>query len=126
MKTTQAQFKYFADRVRKWAGVFGLHHVRVAVALQNNPDYDGEDFDPCLAWTDYDTEGSLAIIGLNPELGKIDGGQKSLDRAALHEVWEVVLWPMREMLKARGYSFEQINAQVHDVIRRVETAQLGF
>lgn len=126
MKTTAAQFNYFQGRVAKWAQHYGLHHIRIATALQGNPDNDEEAYDDCLAWAHYDPESSLAIIGLNPELGKEDGSQKSLDRAALHEVWEVIAWPVRDMLLNRGYSFEQVNTVIHDIIRRTETAQLGF
>jgi hypothetical protein len=30
------------------------------------------------------------------------------------------------MLGSRGYSFQQINAVIHDIIRRAETEKFGF
>lgn len=126
MKTTAAQFKYFQNRVAIWAKDYGLNHVRIHTVLQRNPDFDDDEVDDSLAWAHYDAESSLAIIGLNTELDRADSNQKSLDRAALHEVWEVILWPIREMLGDRGYKFSEINAVVHNIIRRSETARLGF
>lgn len=124
MRTTAAQFKYFRGRVKHWAAKYGLHNVRVYAVMEPVPD-DEEENDETIAWALYDVENSIAKIGLSPMLE--DGTSlPTIDRSALHEVWEVMLWPMRELLCARGYSFEQVNAQVHDIIRRVESAQFGF
>jgi hypothetical protein len=78
-----------------------------------------------MAWALYDTESSIARIGLSSFLDN-SVTYATIDRMAFHEVWEVLLWPMREMLGSRGYSFQQINAVLHDIIRRAETEKFGF
>ena len=124
MKTTQAQFKHFQSRVKHWAAKYGLHHARIYTVLEFIPGEESEN-DETIAWAIYDIENSIAKIALSPMLE--DGTTNStIDRSAFHEVWEVIMWPVREMLGDRGYNFEQINAQIHDVIRRAENAQFGF
>jgi hypothetical protein len=65
------------------------------------------------------------LIGLSPLL-EDHISNATIDRSAFHEVWEVLLWPVRELMSARGYNFEQINGVVHDIIRRAETEKFGF
>jgi len=126
MKTTPAMFGHFEKCVKKWAGNFGLQNVHLGVVLQRRPGVEEEDEEESsAAWADYNMEDSIAIIGLDPE--QLPGTRHvDIERWAFHEVWEVVLWPMRMMLDARGYSWREINTVVHDIIRRAETAQFGF
>jgi hypothetical protein len=123
MKTTQAQFKHFQGRVKHWAGKYGLQHAMVHIVLEENEDDDSEG--ETMAWALYDPESSIARIGLSSFLDN-SVTYATIDRMAFHEVWEVLLWPMREMLGSRGYSFQQINAVLHDIIRRAETEKFGF
>ena len=123
MKTTQAQFKHFQSRVKHWAGKFGLHHVRIDVVLEENEDDENEG--DTMAWALYDPESSMARVGMSCCLDdSVTYGR--IDQTAFHEVYELILWPIREMLGSRGYSFQQINAVIHDIIRRAETEKFGF
>ena len=125
MKTTTAQFDYYAKRVRFWAEKYGLHNLHLSVVNEDFPGDDEEEASNTLGWAHLEPESGMAVVGLTPE---IDAGttQKRLDRVAFHEVWEVVLWGVRTRLRERGVKEGVINAEVHDIIRRAETAQFGF
>jgi len=79
-----------------------------------------DDEDQVLAWVQSDPESGAATVCLNTDWPKhVPRTAKALESTAMHEMAEVLLCQVRELLLPY-YSDKLINTHIHKVIRPLE------
>lgn len=106
MKITEKQFASFRDHVYKWQKSFGLLDWEIYV--------DRGDDNDCEATCDIEKPNMIATIHL------CNIGDNDVKRAALHEILEIVLTDVGDLLLLSGYSEDKVEEELHKIIRRIE------
>ena len=111
MKTTAKDFKLYQEYCHNWQVKLNLQHYAIAFIHDNSrPDTD--------AWVLADSENGIASVGLTIDWDAKPTRQ-DLDRAACHEMLELLHWEIRNLLSAI-FCNEVINRKLHNVIRPLE------
>ena len=110
-KLKKKQLKYFHQRVDYWCNYLGLSDWRVWSEEQEVDDAYGQ----CVA----DLKGRTAVIACNP-LWDYDPDNTDIDKVALHEALELLLWHLHELASERFTTEPEWEAARHGVIRRLE------
>ena len=115
-KLTQANLKTFTLSARKYLKLYGLTNWEVHM--------DFVEMDDSLACCSGDAAGRMAVLGIAPEWIGVEPTKKALDHAALHEVLELLLWDLSNMISDRNIKQETVDTVRHSVIRRLEAATI--
>ncbi len=115
-KTTKQDFAKFARCVRKWGAVFGLKDWEISICHEQ--------------WTDntYANNSTnytarAASVNLSREWpAKPRKGE--IERSAFHEVYEILLAPLRACAGARFVTADEIDEATHYVVRTMESIML--
>lgn len=116
MKTTPQHFDLFKKEVRAWVDTFGLKQYE----LQFTNEYDACN----VATVDADTTAGMASFNLSNEWDNHPLTKAEVARAAFHEVYELLLFEIRQLLGV-FYSQDVVNKKIHDVVRRAENHQFS-
>lgn len=117
MKTTKKQFNEFKKECQKWIKTFGLLGWRFYF------EHADEERGNACAYITFPEhpEGRVFTIGLpvniDMELADID-----IMRSAFHEVMEALLYKIRFLAKARYVQPEEIDEEIHNLVRTLESA----
>lgn len=122
MKTTVADFEFFKKRCLHWFEIFQLGQYEPV--FTHRPEKGSRDVYPGHATCAVDLESMMALINLATNWDLFERSNKELNRAALHEVLEALLWKIRTMLR-EYYKEELINHEMHSVIHRIENVVLS-
>ena len=114
-KPTREHLKIFKAYVEKWQKEFGLFDWDIDVSRMDL----GEDSGACAA-AYTDVEARMAEIILNTTWN-LRPTNELLNQAAFHEVCEILIEPLRYLVRKKGkHSDERIASVVHSIIRRLE------
>ena len=113
-KTTKKDFKLYKKEFKKWYKRFGLSHIEVI--FTRDPD------DNSFGWTTFDSEGMVANVALVINWDTIKPTKKMIKKTAFHECMEVFLFHLRNCATRRFMKEDEIDQEMHRVIRTLETA----
>ena len=82
--------------------------------------YRKETHNGAMASCGADLEGRLAILMVADQWDGIPVTDKELKNAAKHEVFELLLWELCNVLRKPGVTDEEVHSVRHAVIRRLE------
>jgi len=120
MKTTAKHFKIFKTECEKWLNRVGLKNWCVRYYHQDDGD------DGTLASTSYHYGSRVANIYLNRTWNdSIEVSNYELKQSAFHEVCEILLYPLRYLSESRFLAHGDIDTEVHNVIRVLESVLWG-
>lgn len=118
MRTVKKDFVYFKQQCEAFLEQFGLKHWEVAYTHRLEKDHDARS--TCVA----DPEHGMCLINLAVDWGELEPvSRRGLKKCALHEVAELMLWPIRELLR-EFYAEKVVNDKIHYVIRILENTYL--
>lgn len=118
MKTTSKHFEIFKSECEKWIEIMGLLGHRFYF-MHNDDNNDA------LAWCVYpdNHEDRAFTLGLTKTLRKDrinDFSLLDIKRSAFHEVMEAFLYRIRNLSMCRFISPEEVDDEVHNIIRTLE------
>ncbi len=116
--TTKEHFEYFERRVHHWAKVLGLSDWRVVVKHERTGP-------KTHATANAQLQARVATICLSPSWSHEPVTDQELDRVALHEAAEVLLWQLSLMALRHAHHSNVVDEEVHVIIRRLERALWG-
>ena len=117
-KTTKKHFNLFKKECDYWIKEFGL--TNWCVRYYHRKDSKQE----VHAWCNFEFSGRAVDITLNAE---VDDDYKlnpefETKLSAFHEVCEVLLFPLRYLAEARFLTDNEIDPEIHNIIRTLENA----
>jgi hypothetical protein len=115
---TSKHLKVYSDEAMRLAKVFGLTDWEIAFRLMEAK---GEFLACCAA----DNSGRVAVLGLATEWIDDKPTIIKLKDAAMHEVYELLLWDVTQLITERYLKEDDINKTRHALIRRLESATNG-
>jgi len=119
MKTTSRQFKIYRETCQKWIDIFGLKNWRITFRHLPMP------IDVAAQCTWY-TESGSCYLDFNKETNSdCDFSESEIKRYAFHEVMHLVLGRINTLAECRYIQQEEIDQEVHAVIRLFENVILG-
>ena len=116
MKTTKKHFEAFKKECQKWIKIFGILGWRFYFQHQ----------DVCknsLAYCIFpdNIEDRVFTLGLTLNIDR-DSSMLDFKRSAFHEVMEALLFRLRYLANARFLNSEDIDEEIHHLIRTFENA----
>jgi len=115
-QVTQKQFEFFKRECKRWLDVLGLYNWEVRYFLK--PMDDG------YAEVSFNHDGRMADVFLCEDWGSFRVSVPTtaeLRKTALHEVLEILLYPLRYIAECRYVlGVEEIDCACHNVIRVLE------
>lgn len=115
-KTTETHFALFRKHCQKFIDQFGLRQYEVTHTHKR----DMEAVSNCFV----DPESAIVIMNFASDWGMLTPlDEKAIKRAAFHEVMELLLWELRQAMRA-FFSEEVVNKKIHAVIRTWENVHL--
>lgn len=111
--TTNKHFRTFKRECKKWVRVFGLTDWEIHYFHEPDPDNDR-------AWISRDLQNHTAGVFLGLNWDSVPPSDHELERAAFHEVCELLLSPLDDAAKCRYTTVPQINEARHEVIHVLE------
>ena len=119
MKTNKKHFEYFKKRCQHWIDFFGLKQWDIEI-------YHGTQEKGNLAEFTRDYKNKIASIYLNKNWKEFSDkiNKESLNKAAFHEVVEVLLCPLRDLAEDRAWDYAEFDRSIHEVIRTLENVVL--
>lgn len=118
MKTTKNHFKIFIGECRKWILAFGLVDWKTVFYHEDWSESYGES----LAWCKWDQDGRVCSICLNSNWQNEYFSEKILKTVAFHEVGHLLLGRLNNFAVERSATENDIDEEVHAIIRRLEFA----
>lgn len=120
-KLTKEDFSFFKKECRHWADVFGLKNWEINISKRklDNTTY---------AEATFDHNNRCSDIWINSDWSgfPVDINREELRKTALHEVLEILLYPMRSLAENRfSVTEELIDTEVHNIIRSLENVILN-
>lgn len=123
-KTTPEHFSLFKKECRHWIDRFGLRDWNVTFRQMDieNSDPDSVTGAECVA----DLKGRVAALVLQADWRDVEVTNRLVREMAFHEVCHLLLWCLMQLALRRSVSEEDIQAEVHAVIRRLENVILNI
>lgn len=113
MKTTKKHFELYKKSVAFWLDYYGLKGWEIA--------YVHKDWEGNMAYVEYDITGRCATFGLAVNRDKkFFSCPYSIELDAFHEVGELLLSQLTHLCYSRFIIREQIDIEIHNVIRTLE------
>lgn len=119
-KISKGDFSYFESECRNWIKTFGLKSWEVTILKAKL----GEN---SYAETHLDYGNRCASIFLNSNWDELPVAinKKELKKTALHEVLEILFFPLRYLSELRfGVTYEDIDSATHGIIRSLENVMI--
>jgi len=113
-KTTKQHFEIFKKNCQKWINIFGLKEWRVDF---RHGTYSEHSYGSIY----WDYSGKCATIYLTEEWDE-EVDLKQLEKTAFHEVCELLLCVLFDMVDKDKYSYDEKVKEFHTVIRRLENS----
>lgn len=110
-RTNSKHYKYFRDRVRHWVNLFGLKEWEIY--------YGHKKLDNALASYEASFEARNADIYLSTDWGNTEITLRQLDKAAFHEVTELLLADLAGWANII-VKHSKMQEEKHKIIRRLE------
>ena len=112
-KLTKTDFETFKKECQKWVNKLGLHDWDIKYQFVEMKRVSGR----CLA----NYVASTATIALNPDFVNADLTDKNthIKSTALHEILELVLFPITVLVSERSYDEGEVEHQTHRIIQRL-------
>ena len=115
-KTTKKDFEFFKQEAQQWIERFGVKSYDITFTHEDDGDH--------LASCGADSGSRIAIINLSAtDLGELDVTNASIQRAAFHEVLELLMWEITTLLR-NFFSEDIVIKKTHEVIRAIENGVL--
>ncbi len=113
MKTTKKHFKYYKKRVQYWIKVLNLQNYDLDI-LHDYIDIDGS---PLAGGCSRSKNARHAAIWLGKNWCGQPITQKELNKVALHECLELLLFDIVEMISCRFMDAANIEPERHNIIQ---------
>jgi hypothetical protein len=113
--TTKSDFDYFCKRGQYWIKFWGLLEWDVDYIFDRDRE-ENENIAYCIS----NLTGRAATIGLCINWGITKPTKTQIDRAAFHEVGELLMSPVNILSKERFVTEDMIDDARHAVLRRLE------
>ena len=119
MKTNKADFDLFEEQCWKWINTFSLNHIEFFFVHEDI----GEDAN---ATYDIGYSGMNCVIALGTEICMtgVNDKTKFIKRIAFHEIAEILISPLRAIAISRNFSEEELEAETHSIIHRLQRVLL--
>lgn len=110
--TTKEDFELFKKCIRYWIKHFGLYGWDVHLDHQTDKD--------SLAYTSYNVPNRSVTIVLSKDWSCTKVTDIQIDKTAFHEIGELLMMRLRFIAEARFISEEEVEEEVHNIIRILE------
>jgi hypothetical protein len=115
---TGKHLKVYSNEAMRLVKVFGLTDWEIAFELV---EASGQFLACCTA----DCSGRVCVLGLATEWENENPTIKELKEAARHEVYELLVWDLCQLVRERYLKEDEIDKTRHALIRRLENATDG-
>jgi len=112
-KPTKKQFEIYRKECKKWIEIFGLKDWEIS--------FDYEDIDDSPASLTYHCVNRIAVFHFNPKQARGDLNNNQVKRNAFHEVGELLLGRLRDMVGQRyGLNVDDVSEEIHMIVERLQ------
>jgi len=111
---TDDDFEVFKDEFIYWVGVYGLKGWELHFV------FDDDEHSDCRAQIARDHNGRIAVVMLTKKWVGEEPTDHNVRKCGYHEASELLLSKLNDLCRARTFSDNQIEEEIHNIIRILE------
>jgi len=111
---TDDNFEVFKDEFMYWVGVYGLKGWELHFVFDDDENSD------CRAQIARDHNGRIAVVMLTKKWVGEEPTDRNVRKCGYHEASELLLSKLNDICRARTFSDNQIEEEIHNIIRILE------
>jgi len=117
LKITEDQYLLFVRKCKEYVKLFGLNTWDIKYMLVDD---ESENLAEC--WSNYTRRAATLVLYQQwpDHYEKMKSLDRMIDRAAFHEVMDLMLSPLVHQARAREWNDDEFRKELHVVIRRFE------